>query len=367
MNINDLKDKASQIEPLELINRNQRRLRLKLRRKSVRRRLTKYGLVATYLLLLGGVAGFVLYTPQTDSTLTSKVSVLNNTSDTRLSPLDQLSAASIAANIAQVGNFSERASVQNRADTVIADLAIVQSSDSLVAKPQVVSAALKSRLDIQNYIAQSGDTVSSLAVKFGVSSDSIKWSNNITYDRLSAGQKLTIPPVNGFTYTVQSGDTAQSLAVKYKTTAEQITVFNDAEVSGLQPGELIVIPNGQKYVAKSYTVSTYAYNGYDYGYCTYWVAKRRIEVGNPVPINLGNASTWYANARRFNMAVGRGEPRQYAAAVTSTRGEGHVAFVEEVYADGSVLLSEMNKGFNWNVMSRRVASAQEASGFLYVY
>lgn len=366
MNINQIQNKASKLAPVELIARNQRRLKLKLRRKAIKRRLTRYGLVAAYVAILGGVAGFVLYSPQTDSNFNNQVSLLDNSNNT-LSPLDQLSSASVAANVAQIGQFSERAAVQNLADTVIAELSIVQSADSLVAKPQVVSAALKSRLDIQKYVAQSGDTVSSLAVKFGVSSDSIKWSNGISYDTLNAGQTLVIPPVNGFTYTVAAGDTPDSLAVKYKTTAQQITVFNDAEVSGLKAGELIVIPNGQKTVARTYAVSSFAYNGYDYGYCTYWVAKRRIEVGSPVPINLGNASAWYSNARRFSMSVGRGEPRKYAAAVTSTRGEGHVAFVEEVYSDGSILLSEMNKGFNWNVVSRRVASAQEASGFLYVY
>ncbi len=78
-----------------------------------------------------------------------------------------------------------------------------------------------------------------------MTSNSIKWSNNLTADTVSPGTALVIPPVNGIVYTVKAGDTAASLAVKYSANADQITAMNDAEISGLPAGEQIIIPNGQ--------------------------------------------------------------------------------------------------------------------------
>ena len=357
-----------QVDPVTVIAKQRRRFHLKLQRKTFRRRFIRYSLVALYVLILGGVAGFVLYSPQTDSTLNNQVSLLGGNTPAPVSPLDQLSAASVAVNVAQIGHLAEATAVRNQADTVNADINIVAAGDGIVSKPQVVSATLKSRKDIQTYVVQAGDAVPLLAVKFGVSSDSIKWSNGLSSDSLTVGTTLTIPPVNGFTYTVKAGDTPDNLAARYKTTAEQIIAFNDAEVGGLQSGELIVVPNGQKVVASlPIALSTFKYNGYDYGYCTYWVALRRIQVGSPLPVGLGDASKWKQNAiNKYGMEAAVGSPQKGAAAVTSTSGAGHVVFVEQVYSDGSILVSEMNH-LGWNKTDTRVFSADEAAGFGYIY
>lgn len=358
-----------QVDPATVIAKQRRRLHLKLQRKTFRRRFIRYSLVALYVLILGGVAGFVVYSPQTDGALNNQVSILGGNNSAPVSPLDQISAASVAVNVAQIGHLAEATAVRNQADSVNADINIVPAGDGIVSKPQVVSATLKSRKDIQTYVVQAGDTVSSLAVKFGVSSDSIKWSNGLSSDSLTAGTTLTIPPVNGLTYIVKAGDTPENLATRYKTTAEQIVAFNDAEVSGLQAGELIVIPNGQKVVAAlPIAVSTFKYNGYDYGYCTYWVALRRMQVGSPLPVGLGDASKWARNAiNKYGMgdSVHKGDPHKYAAAITSTAGAGHVVFVEQVYSDGSILVSEMNH-IGWNKTDTRVFSADEAAGLTYI-
>ena len=31
---------------------------------------------------------------------------------------------------------------------------------------------------------------------------------------------------------------------------------------------------------------------YDYGYCTYWAALRRMQIGHSIPNTWGNANTW---------------------------------------------------------------------------
>ncbi|HQU09740.1 MAG TPA: CHAP domain-containing protein, partial [Opitutales bacterium] len=167
------------------------------------------------------------------------------------------------------------------------------------------------------------------------------------------------------------GDTPQSLAQTYGSSAQEIISFNDAELSGLVPGEQIVIPGGHQ--AASLTVSygtygglaAYGSNGYDFGFCTYWVALRRQQVGKPLPSNLGNAATWGYLAKAYGLPTGN-IPRQYAAAVTSTIGDGHVIFVESVNPDGSINISEMNN-VGWDVVDHRTIPAAEAAGFTYIY
>ena len=65
------------------------------------------------------------------------------------------------------------------------------------------------------------------------------------------------------------------------------------------------------------------------------------------------------------MATGN-TPKLYAAAVTSTRGEGHVVFVEAVNDDGSILISEMNH-LGWAVKSTQTIDAGTAAGYIYIY
>ncbi|HXR49677.1 MAG TPA: LysM peptidoglycan-binding domain-containing protein, partial [Verrucomicrobiae bacterium] len=237
------------------------------------------------------------------------------------------------------------------------DLTIASTDDNVISKPQVVTTALKSRADIQSYTSATGDTISSVAAKFGVTSDSIRWSNNLTGDNLAAGTKLVIPPVNGLVYQVKTGDTADSLAAKYHASKDQIIAYNDGELSGLQIGEQIIIPNATVATIPSYSSSggggflwgsgpMYGYNGYDFGYCTWYVATQIS-----VPGNWGNASSWAYYARLSGWNVSK-TPTVGSVAQTALAagGEGHVAVVDGV--NGSMVhIRDMNNygdGGGWD-------------------
>lgn len=82
------------------------------------------------------------------------------------------------------------------------------------------------RTTIENYIVQSGDTLSEIADKFHISPNTIRWANNLSSNTLRVGQKLIIPPGDGIIYTTKKGDTLDAIALKYKTTSEKIRVSN---------------------------------------------------------------------------------------------------------------------------------------------
>jgi surface antigen len=252
--------------------------------------------------------------------------------------------------------MQELTSVRNQADSDSLTLNIVPNDTIAVAKPQIVTTAQKSKQDIRSYIAQPGDTVSGLATKFGVSAESIKWSNGIPGNIVTSGAKLSIPPVNGIVYTVKAGDTPASLASRYQADANQIIAYNDAEIGGLKPGEQIIIPNGRiaaPVATYSYStiptarslssfMPTYGGNGYDYGYCTWYVANR---IG--VPGNWGNANTWDNYASLSGWIVSS-TPVPGAIAQTDRGFEGHVAYVEAVSEDGTMIkYSDMNGVAGW--------------------
>lgn len=110
----------------------------------------------------------------------------------------------------------------------------------------------KPRAEIIQYEIQPGDTVSTLAKKFGVSDDTIYWENNITPKTLlKPGEKLRILPVAGVRHTVSRGETVDSIAKKYDVSAQAIVdwpfnAFVNDETFALAVGQSLVVPDGVK-------------------------------------------------------------------------------------------------------------------------
>jgi surface antigen len=354
-------------------NRLYRRLQVKLRHSLAQRRILRIGLVLSNLVILGIILFVVLQNPHTSSLDVPALPTSDGQTATA-NPLDQVSSADIAQTVAQLNGLPETTAITNQAQSQAADIAIAASNNDVVSEPQVVDTALKSRADIQEYTTVAGDTISSLATKFGVTSNSILWSNGLATNTVPVGTKLTIPPVNGIVYIVKAGDTPQSLAVKYNANADQIIAYNDAEISGLQAGEQIIIPNatelntaaaisGSSAGSSSFPWGSgpiYGSNGYDYGYCTWYVATQV-----PVPANWGNASSWayYAGLSGWNVsktpAVG-----SIAQTAAAAGGEGHVAVVTGVNPDGSIQIKDMNGLAGWGRVGTGTVPASEFQNFI---
>jgi murein DD-endopeptidase MepM/ murein hydrolase activator NlpD len=104
--------------------------------------------------------------------------------------------------------------------------------------------------EVRTYTVKSGDTLSSLAAKFDVSVDSIKWANpDVNWQKIKDGQKVSIPPVTGIVYKVKPGDTIYSIAKKFETNAQGIVdfpfnTFSDDETFAIVAGQTLIVPDG---------------------------------------------------------------------------------------------------------------------------
>lgn len=105
----------------------------------------------------------------------------------------------------------------------------------------------KPRSEAIEYNVSQGDTLSSIAQKFAVSPDTVRWANGLSGDIIKPGQTLKILPLTGVAYTVKSGDTLESVAKKFS--AEQQPIldypFNDIpDDLSLKVGQQLIVPDG---------------------------------------------------------------------------------------------------------------------------
>ncbi len=303
--------------------------------------------------------------------------------------VDNVVAADIAANVAQTTNLSVAANVANLAVSTQIQSEVPQSADASISKPQIIQPTTQSR-SITSYVVKDGDTVASVAAQFGVSTDTIKWANNLTADTLTPGSTLQVLPVDGVLYTVKDGDTVASIATKYNVDQSRLVLYNDLDLSGLTANSKIILPGAilpdterPGYVAPRTTsyssnvasgsVQYGQYSGaavgnkYSYGYCTWYVYNRRSEMGMPIGSYWGNASSWAYAARSAGFLVDH--TPSYGAIMQNGGGLGHVAVVENVAANGDVTVSEMNNGAygGWGVKDTRTISAGQAAVYTFIH
>ncbi|ARJ50652.1 glucosaminidase domain-containing protein [Staphylococcus lutrae] len=109
---------------------------------------------------------------------------------------------------------------------------------------------------------------------------------------------------------------------------------------------------------------------YPHGQCTWYVYHRMAQFGINIPGDMGNASDWTYSALIKGYSVSR-QPKVHHAVVFkpnqlgADRYYGHVAFVEKVLHDGSIVVSESNvKGLG--VISYRTINANQAQKLDYI-
>ncbi|MFA6532448.1 MAG: M23 family metallopeptidase [Patescibacteria group bacterium] len=109
--------------------------------------------------------------------------------------------------------------------------------------------SVKPRDKVENYTVRSGETLASIANKFDISVDTIKWANDLKSDLIKPNQVLKIAPVTGIVHKVASGETIYSIAKKYNTNAQSIlnfpfNSFEDLDTFSLMAGQTLYVPGG---------------------------------------------------------------------------------------------------------------------------
>ncbi len=136
-------------------------------------------------------------------------------------------------------------------DQDIDQLVGVWGDGANIAAPMILPGAevTPSRRAITTYVVQQGDSVGTIAEKFGVSVNTLLWENNLNArSYIRPGDVLAILPVSGVSHVVKRGETLSKIAKKYSIDAtSELVEFNRlANANDIVIGEKIVIPGGKK-------------------------------------------------------------------------------------------------------------------------
>lgn len=129
------------------------------------------------------------------------------------------------------------------------DMGLTQGGNALV-RPDLAATnkGQRPRESIVDYTVLEGDTISTIAAKFGVSVNTILWENDLNaYSLIRPGNKLAILPMTGVSYKVARGDTLAAIASRYGVDANIILEANKlASAEMLSAGRKLIIPGGKK-------------------------------------------------------------------------------------------------------------------------
>ena len=186
-------------------------------------------------------------------TLVFLVTASNLYASNAQTPEDQTST-SVLAEVAGGADDGQSSADQLTADDsidsgVYDDSAVTETAIMDAVRPETVvaTAPSKNRSAVVEYAVESGDTIGSIARKFGLQTQTVLATNQLRPSSLiRIGQTLQILPVDGVMYTVRKGDTLSKIATTYKADSERIRKANNLLADEtLAPGTALVVPDGQ--------------------------------------------------------------------------------------------------------------------------
>lgn len=109
--------------------------------------------------------------------------------------------------------------------------------------------------EIITHVVADGETISSIAARYGLRAETILWENNLTETSpIKPGQELKILPVDGIRHKVARGETIYTIAKKYGLDESQAQMivdypfneFLNDETFELVVGQYLMVPDGVK-------------------------------------------------------------------------------------------------------------------------
>ena len=123
--------------------------------------------------------------------------------------------------------------------------------DVLIIPGDVESTGEDENITLTNtYVVQKGDSLYSISRRYGISVSDLKNANNLTSNILTIGQVLVVPDDNmnnsdemiSNIYVVQRGDSLFSIARKYGVSINDIRMINNLNSDVLSIGQTLIIP-----------------------------------------------------------------------------------------------------------------------------
>ncbi|MBQ5152305.1 CHAP domain-containing protein [Macrococcoides caseolyticum] len=272
-----------------------------------------------------------------------------------------------------------------------------------VSNTRSVTAQTTNRPAVQGgrntYTVVSGDSLSLIAYRHNTSVNELMRLNNLTGYLIFPGQRLKVSGTtttttvsttrptavtsNAASHVVQSGEYLSLIASRYGITVAQLKSLNGLTSDLIFPNQRLVVKGNAiqgtptvRPVASRAPVSTtvtnyvtpvFAHsNLYDYGQCTWYVFNKRASMGKGISTYWWHARNWANGAIKDGYTVNR-TPAYGAIAQTSDGYYGHVAFVERVNGDGTILVSEMNYATGVGVIGYRTLNQWQVSRYVFIH
>jgi murein DD-endopeptidase MepM/ murein hydrolase activator NlpD len=94
-----------------------------------------------------------------------------------------------------------------------------------------------------DYYVKSGDTLTGIAHRFGITMMTLWWANDLTSkDQLHVGQHLVVPPVDGLVMTVKAGDTLESISAGAGVDPQTVADYNGLTDGTVVVGMTLILP-----------------------------------------------------------------------------------------------------------------------------
>jgi surface antigen len=213
-----------------------------------------------------------------------------------------------------------------------------------------------------NYMCGLASLIDGMKAKGSVSGDTLQLTLAAYNAGIGAVQKFKgIPPYQETQAYVKK---ILALMSKYTDTSGAASGSGAVTAGQLKPA-LSMLPDGKHINIAAMGISFTYYggpSGYPSRQCTWWVANRRANIGRPVDSHMGNGGFWITKARALGYSTGRspklGAAMSISPGVFGSSGiYGHVALVEQINADGSIVVSE--SGSSMSAPQLRTFTAQQ--------
>ena len=122
-----------------------------------------------------------------------------------------------------------------------------EATSTVVVSPRLTGTPAEMPPLYYTYETAEGDTLASVAARFGVSKAAVRLSNPDLEGDPVAGTTLRVPSVEGVLHTVELGETLTDIAARYGVTVEAIIDFASNGLSSPEdgtPGGVILVPGG---------------------------------------------------------------------------------------------------------------------------